>query len=552
MDRDSSTEESKLVLKEACAVSSVAHRRVIFPSLYSKSCKEESSKKREQEEIVKKSTITGTRQQVLDSLSSSLALQSPGLPPRSSRLCDELGLDVPFISLNDDNTNKPNPPVKKTPVTGTSSQLTMDENYQQLVDALTSPGLPSKGFRLCDELGLDYPSTPLNHDSSRKAKLNLIPKSKAVNSQHFAPSSPPPAATRASTRDRMSLQRRSGNDQRRFAKSPPTSGRLSASCPSSPREPPPSILRHSKHSSSFPTDAVSDKNLPSLVPCGESSTSSNDTLQSFQSSSDHSEYVPRRLTRSVSFDARVWVHQYEQTPEERERSWFSPDELEHFRKQTIARLIAHNTELLTGSGSVVQRGSIPSKAVFAMPAMSAVAEDDDDVEADESEVENAVYAEIQHVLVVDPHDQCAKLFRRDLKRMIPTVHVHTAFSSEEARNQLKEMKRVDIVIVEERLSHFHRHVVDQWSTKKAPGLSSGSAFIEALAKERASRLPEENCLFVAVSAHLDKDKQRMQTSGADFIWAKPPPKMDEIVRDVLLKALLVKREKQALADRLFP
>jgi hypothetical protein len=43
----------------------------------------------------------------------------------------------------------------------------------------------------------------------------------------------------------------------------------------------------------------------------------------------------------------------------------------------------------------------------------------------------------------------------------------------------------------------------------------------------------------------------MQKNGADFLWAKPPPRMDEIIRDVLLKALLVKREKLALSDRLF-
>jgi len=242
--------------------------------------------------------------------------------------------------------------------------------------------------------------------------------------------------------------------------------------------------------------------------------------------------------------------EYERTPEEVEKTWFSPEELEHFRKQTIARLVAHNTELLpSGTGFVVQRKSIPTKAVFAMPSMSSVAEDDDD--ADESDVVDAVNAEIQNVLVVDPHDICAKLFARDLKRMIPDVNVSKACSSEEARKRMEETKRFDVVIVEERLKLFHRHATDQWMTTAETGHASGSEFIHALAKERAECPPEDNCLFIAVSAHLDKDKQKMQKNGADFIWAKPPPKMDEIVRDVLLKALLVKRKKQALADRLF-
>jgi CheY-like chemotaxis protein len=253
----------------------------------------------------------------------------------------------------------------------------------------------------------------------------------------------------------------------------------------------------------------------------------------------------------ISFDPRVWVLEYERTPEEIERTWFTPEELDQFRKQTIARLIAHNTELLpTGTGFVVQRGKISTtKAVFAMPAMSADGDDDD---TDENDVVNAVNSEIQNILVVDPHDICSKLFSRDLKRMIPNINVCACSSSEEARKRMTNT-RFDIVIVEERLKVFHRRCAsDQWATQQEDeGHSSGSEFIKVLAHEKLSGPPEDKCLFIAVSAHLDKDKEKMQKNGADFLWAKPPPKMDEIVRDVLLKGLLVKREKQELADRLF-
>lgn len=249
----------------------------------------------------------------------------------------------------------------------------------------------------------------------------------------------------------------------------------------------------------------------------------------------------------------MWVLEYERSPEEIEHTWFSPEELEHFRKLTIARLVAHNTELLpSGTGFVVQRGSIPTKAVFALPSMNSFAEEEDD-DVDEMDVLNAVNEEIQNVLVVDPHDLCAKLFTRDLQNMIPQVNVCTASSSEEARKRIAEKRRFDIIIVEERLKLFHRHhLTDQWKTRDTTSDHvSGSEFIRELAQEKKELPPEENCLFIAVSAHLDEDKERMQANGADFIWAKPPPKLDEIVRDVLLKALLVKRQKKALADHLF-
>jgi CheY-like chemotaxis protein len=204
--------------------------------------------------------------------------------------------------------------------------------------------------------------------------------------------------------------------------------------------------------------------------------------------------------------------------------------------QTIARLVAHNTELLpSGTGFVVQR-TIPSKAIFAYEYMGSASEDDD-----EGLVESAVHKEIRNILVVDPHDICLKLFCKDIRSMIPDANVCAARSSEEAMKLIECNYRFDIVIVEERLKPFHRH-----AREKSTDLSSGSEFIKTLSKEMGDK-----CLFIAASAHLDEDKQTMFKSGADFIWGKPPPQMGEIMRDVLLKALLIKRGKDSEADKLF-
>jgi CheY-like chemotaxis protein len=184
---------------------------------------------------------------------------------------------------------------------------------------------------------------------------------------------------------------------------------------------------------------------------------------------------------------------------------------------------------------VVQK-LIPSKAVFAYESMGSDSEDDD-----EDLVESAVNTEMRNVLIVDPNDLCLKLFSKDFRSMIPDVNVCAARSSEEAMKLIECNYRFDIVIVEERLKPFRRH-----AREKSADLFSGTEFIKTLSKEMGDK-----CLFIAVSAHLDEDKETMQKSGADFIWAKPPPQMDEIMRDVLLKALLIKRGKHLEADKLF-
>lgn len=550
-----------------CSPSSVTHRRIIFPSLYSNRCQDDSSSINDalQETTVNKSSSSISssssprfaRDDKDNALINALSFRSPGLPPVSPRMCDELGLDMPVVSLG---SSRKSPPkqisVKKQKKVATPARTALSQNDTQLLNELPSPfdlrspGLPPKKARICDELGLDVSSMRL--DDMSIPSYRGVNKSKALNDKHFVPKQAA-GVTRTPSGSNPSPQRQGRIDRRRMnftTPKPPASKRqssLPSSCDSSVHDNVevtkklPSILRPSKYGKGDKNPAV-----PSLVPC-DSSHSSCETLHSQHSSCED----VRKCRSRISFDPRVWVVEYQQSPEEMERAWFTPEELDRFRKETIARLVAHNTELLpTGTGFIVQRGNISStKAVFAMPAMSAAGEDED---TDETDVVDAVNREIQNILVVDPHEVCAKLFARDLKRMIPNVNVSSAHSSEEARKQMADTK-FDIIIVEERLRHCHQHgSPDQWTTKaEEVWRTSGSAFIKVLAQEKQACTPEERCLFIAVSAHLDKDKDKMQKNGADFLWAKPPPRMDEIIRDVLLKALLVKREKLELSDRLF-
>jgi CheY-like chemotaxis protein len=399
------------------------------------------------------------------------------------------------------------------------SSVTIEDERRSMVPLslfpIRSPGLhvSKHSTRIIDELDLEVSRMSLT-DTSVVPPPCLMPKPRLLPRVSPKPVCPAPTdpVARCLSLDRAPLVRRNRIDRNHYTARPDSY----LSLEKKPCKLLPSILKPSKFSSS----------VPSLVPVDTESNSSSETLLSLNS----------HTKSTISFDPRVRVVEYVRSQEELERTWFSQEELDHFRKQTIARLVAHNTELLpSGTGFVVQR-TIQSKAVFAYPIMGSALEEDD-----EGHVECAVNREIRNVLVVDPHHICLKLFAKDLKGMIPEVNVCAARSSEEALKLIEGNYQFDIIIVEERLNLFHRH-----KTGAVNDLSSGSAFIKSLSKENGGK-----CLFIAVSAHLDKDKQIMEESGSDFIWAKPPPQMDEIMRDVLLKALLVKRGKHSEADKLF-
>ena len=403
------------------------------------------------------------------------------------------------------------------------STLTKEDETRPMVPLsmfpIRSPGLPSSrppaASRLYDELDLEVSRMSLDDTSVTSPSPPPPPPPPRASPKQVCPSPTEPVA-RCVSLDRAPTARRNRIDRNHYSARPdsffPPAGKKMC-------KPLPSILRPSKVSGS----------LPSLSSIDNDSNTSSESLNAQVQDSSHSK-------RAVSFDPIVRVVEYERSQEETERTWFSPDELDHFRMQTIARLVAHNTQLLpSGTGFVVQK-TIPCKAFFAFESMGSASEDDD-----EDLVESAVNKEIRNVLVVDPHDTCLKLFSNDFRSMIPDVNVCAARSSEEAMKLIECNYRFDIVVVEERLKPLHRH-----AREKSRDFFSGSEFIKTLSKEMGNK-----CLFIAVSAHLDKDKETMQKSCADFIWAKPPPRMDEIMRDVLLKAILIKRGKHSEADKLF-
>jgi len=49
-------------------------------------------------------------------------------------------------------------------------------------------------------------------------------------------------------------------------------------------------------------------------------------------------------------------------------------------------------------------------------------------------------------------------------------------------------------------------------------------------------------LLVGISAHLSSDHKVLESSGADLIWGKPPPRMDAELKCKILRTITEKRQ----------
>jgi CheY-like chemotaxis protein len=158
-----------------------------------------------------------------------------------------------------------------------------------------------------------------------------------------------------------------------------------------------------------------------------------------------------------------------------------------------------------------------------------------------------LHREVRSILLVDPHDIFLTLFSKRWKEALPHVNIVTAHSSEEAL-QLTATRQAsfDIIVVEERLSLFHRQ------QRVGNKLTSGSALISHLIKQQQQKVNQKG-LFIGVTAHWQSDHATMVQSGADFCWSKAPPptlRNNRALLEELLHTLLLKRGKHQLASEL--
>lgn len=280
-----------------------------------------------------------------------------------------------------------------------------------------------------------------------------------------------------------------------------------------------------------------------------------------------------------------------------EKTWYSHSEIDRFKHEAIMRIRNWTLKrrkrtmpdeiISTGTGRVITRGAgVPVaknlRALYTNPALRSDAEDDEEDFYSMADRRNQeLLKEIRTVLIVDSHDIFLSLLAKDIKSMLPHVKVVTAYTVQEASHRMDTAKAIegnkcthgfDLVVIEERLMQRigrYRSIslptnVEQSKTEP----SSGSSLIQRIAHQvkKLSNTDEADVksdkstvnhsndnghrvpLVIGISAYLQQDGKKLKDSGADIVWGKPPPRMDESLRNEILRLIMMKRNRSIVSQ----
>jgi CheY-like chemotaxis protein len=302
---------------------------------------------------------------------------------------------------------------------------------------------------------------------------------------------------------------------------------------------PPSILRSLRFASAESVDKIPsvESDMPSLAESSQSAGSCGGELEEelllFPPQLPNSRAKSVGSSRTITFDPRVWVREFERDPDEREVTWYSSSELEAFKVAAVERIVAFSqTELVaTGTGRMVPKRSLRlSKSVFSHTALGTEYE---------MKLENLFRAvlqnELRRILVVDSHDIFLQLFAKGLQKLVPHAEIVLAGSSQVALAEAAK-GRFDVVLVEERLKFLHQKGTSATTSCTDAEARSGTALMKRLQTTLG------RAIYIGVSAKYKEDMVLMR-SVADLCWSKPPPKMDAVLLREILHKLLSKRER---------
>lgn len=248
-----------------------------------------------------------------------------------------------------------------------------------------------------------------------------------------------------------------------------------------------------------------------------------------------------RMSR-IHFDPRIWIREFERSPEEQDCTWYNDEDMERFKRHALALIMARDHLLQTqASQQIMSTGTTRTILTTTTPSSSSsftrgVAgrakaaafythaaltldgekpssstnnsssndDDDDDVDhrhllsqALQKDPYRTVVAqqEIRRILLVDPHDICITLFRKAFTTLLPKVEIVAASNATQAleliagataaaaRSSNSKQAPFDILVVEERLQPlFHdKNRQDNKNNDKTASLSSGSNLFMSLA-----------------------------------------------------------------------
>lgn len=307
--------------------------------------------------------------------------------------------------------------------------------------------------------------------------------------------------------------------------------------------------------------------------------------------------------KRIRFDPRIWVHEFPQEPKNY-GAWYTAIDMDRFKHEVLHRIrryerrkesqsasqrkkrAVHQMDILSsGTGRIISLGQTTRRkrrsvrALYTNPALTAEAESSEDEGNEDNEavlgtdqmasrrhqqLDELVRSEIRRVLLVEPHDIFTRLLTKSIRAMLPNAQIICVRTGEEALECIARAKQTsqrkgesyefDLVIAEERLhTNDQRHDGDRSLNVEKSIALTGSAFLRIL-KDRESlpQISSQNLnssflhrvpLLIGMSAYSEQDGDKLRKSGSDFVWSKPPPNMDTIMKASLLRTLMRKRNK---------
>jgi len=304
------------------------------------------------------------------------------------------------------------------------------------------------------------------------------------------------------------------------------------------------------------------------------------------------------IQRPKAESANIWY-----TARELEK--FKTDAVQRIRKWTLknSRKSSFSPNMIgTGTGRIINTSSSrredrrrspitnqqrTSKAFYTNPALTMDADEDEDESASELRQKRNRLAkeQVANILIVDSHDIFLKLLSKGVKSMLPHANITTAYTGLEAMEKI-ETARIeinapplggrkssssskgifsthgfDMIIIENRLKHYKpgqtQYGRDSKNLSNPSMQMSGSSLIQRIIYETKAamtstaststpNLGEANVsrrypIVIGMSAYLACDEAQLMASGSDFVWGKPPPKMNEELRDQIVSTLMRKR-----------
>ncbi|KAL3793774.1 hypothetical protein HJC23_013336 [Cyclotella cryptica] len=286
---------------------------------------------------------------------------------------------------------------------------------------------------------------------------------------------------------------------------------------------------------------------------------------------------------SVHFDPTITVREVVGGISKKENescsNWFSEDELQTFFKEAVhlchASAISsiktysppevakeHARAAKAGIKDPVVCSSLPEyRALFAEPILH-VTDEDAIVHNGSAAFFRLTYKMVRNVLIVNGSHNILKLLQQHMMSMFPHANVDLAVSGEDALSQMQvdssgaiSSRPYDVVIVDEKLHSLlegseHK---DGEDLEHATPVMTGSQLLQHINESKychpdnreptSASAKQHISLMIGISANMSEDCDSLQKGGADLLWALPPPKPSNCLRNQLLNTLLSKRGK---------